>query len=114
MVCKWGHPVDSLPSDEGGCTLLVVGPKFCKADPGGGLGTCNKAWFLTASYSLSALCREPTSSLGRAKQIHNSSCVFLFFCFGLLVAIVVRDFHSAPGTRAETPMRCCEIMESLQ
>eukprot|EP00965_Chrysotila_dentata_P051998 1725922-Pleurochrysis_carterae.AAC.1 len=31
MTCKWGHPVATLPSDEGDYTLLVVGPKFCKS-----------------------------------------------------------------------------------
>eukprot|EP00965_Chrysotila_dentata_P126712 4190695-Pleurochrysis_carterae.AAC.1 len=30
MKCKWGHPVATLPSDEGDHTSLVVGPKFCE------------------------------------------------------------------------------------
>eukprot|EP00965_Chrysotila_dentata_P262845 6214687-Pleurochrysis_carterae.AAC.6 len=27
MTCKWGHPVATLPSDEGDYTSLVVGPE---------------------------------------------------------------------------------------
>eukprot|EP00965_Chrysotila_dentata_P252755 6210856-Pleurochrysis_carterae.AAC.1 len=32
MTCKLGHPVATLPSDEGDYTLLVVGHKFFKSN----------------------------------------------------------------------------------
>eukprot|EP00965_Chrysotila_dentata_P189116 6173151-Pleurochrysis_carterae.AAC.9 len=30
-TCKWGHPIATLPSDEGDYTSLVAGHKFCKS-----------------------------------------------------------------------------------
>eukprot|EP00965_Chrysotila_dentata_P142826 4720069-Pleurochrysis_carterae.AAC.1 len=30
-MCKWGHPVATLPSNEGDYTSLVVGHTFCKS-----------------------------------------------------------------------------------
>eukprot|EP00965_Chrysotila_dentata_P178444 5893408-Pleurochrysis_carterae.AAC.1 len=30
-MCKWGHLVATLPSDEGDCTSLWSGNKFCES-----------------------------------------------------------------------------------
>eukprot|EP00965_Chrysotila_dentata_P194315 6176305-Pleurochrysis_carterae.AAC.5 len=31
MTCKWGHPVATLPSDEGDQTSLLVGHELCRS-----------------------------------------------------------------------------------
>eukprot|EP00965_Chrysotila_dentata_P097554 3223912-Pleurochrysis_carterae.AAC.1 len=38
MRCKWGHPVATLPSNEGNYTSLEVGRKFCKSHTRAELG----------------------------------------------------------------------------
>eukprot|EP00965_Chrysotila_dentata_P006074 199340-Pleurochrysis_carterae.AAC.1 len=42
MRYKWGHPVATLPSDEGDYTSLEVGHKLCKSGPKKGT-TCQCA-----------------------------------------------------------------------